>query len=74
MGLGMNNGKGGGHSGEDLPFSLAGGSKLGLQHGQHLKHEVDSKPLSNVMLTVAQKMGVETGRFSDSTGTLTGLT
>jgi hypothetical protein len=52
----------------------AGGSKLGLKHGQHLKHEVDSKPLSNVMLTVAQKMGVETDRFSDSTGTLTGLT
>jgi hypothetical protein len=73
-GSGMNNGEGGGHSGKDLPFILAGGSKLGLKHGQHLKHEVDSKPLSNVMLTVAQKMGVETDRFSDSTGTLTGLT
>lgn len=72
-GSGMNNGKGGGHSAKDLPLIVAGGSKLGLKHGQHLKHDVDSRPLSNVMLTVAQQMGAETDRFSDSTGTLTGL-
>jgi len=29
--------------------------------------------LSNVLLTMLQKMGVETNKFADSTGTLTGL-
>ena len=28
---------------------------------------------SNVLLTVAQKMGVEAAKFADATGTLTGL-
>ena len=30
-------------------------------------------PLSNVFLTLIQKMGVETSKFQDATGTLTGL-
>ena len=69
----MSNGKGGGHSPKNLPLILAGGRKLGLRHGQHLSFEIDSTPMSNLLLTMLQKMGVKQDKFHDSTGTLTGL-
>jgi len=48
---------------------VAGGSAYGLKHGQHIAYDPDKHPpLSNVLLSIAQKMGVETGKFSDSTG------
>ena len=73
-GSGMNSGKGGEHSPKNLPTLVAGGAKLGLKHGQHIAHDPDKHPpLSNVMLTLAQKMGVETEQFADATGTFTGL-
>jgi len=53
---------------------VAGGRKLGLKHGQHLAFDKDKHPpLSNVLLTLIQKMGVESDKFSDAKGTLTGL-
>lgn len=70
FGSGMNSGKGGGHSPKNLPLLLAGGRKLGLKQGQLIQHDVDSTPMSNVLLTMLQKMGVEQDRFVDSTGTL----
>jgi hypothetical protein len=74
FGSGMNSGTGGEHSPKNLPLLVAGGRKLGLKHGQHLAHDPKSHPpLSNVFLTLAQRMGVESGKFSDATGTLTGL-
>ena len=74
-GSGMNSGEGGEHSPKNLPTLLAGGKKLGLQHGQHLGFNPDSHPpLANVLLTMAQGMGLEADSFNDSTGTLTGLT
>ena len=73
-GSGMNSGKGGDHSPKNLPTLVAGGHKLGLKHGQHLAFDQDKHPpLANVLLTLAQKMGVETEKFADATGTLTGL-
>lgn len=75
FGSGMNSGKGGEHSPRNLPLLLAGGQKLGIQQGQHLSHDPDRHPpLNNVLLTMAQAMGVETDSFADATGTLTGLT
>lgn len=75
FGSGMNSGEGGDHSPKNLPLLIAGGSKLGLLHGQHLAYNVDQHPpFANVHLTLAQKMGVETDHFSDASGTLTGLT
>jgi hypothetical protein len=71
---GMNNGKGGGHSPENLPLLLAGGKGLGLQHGQHLAFENGTAPMSNLLLTMLQGMGAEHDSFMDSTGTLNGLT
>jgi hypothetical protein len=74
FGSGMNSGTGGEHSPKNLPLLVAGGRKLGLKHGQHLAHDPKNHPpLSNVLLTLAQRMGVENGKFSDATGTLTGL-
>lgn len=74
FGSGMNSGSGGGHSPKNLPLLLAGGHKLGLNHGQHLAHNEDNHPpLSNVLRTMAEAMDVDASNFSDSTGCLTGL-
>jgi hypothetical protein len=74
FGSGMNSGTGGDHSPKNLPLLVAGGGKLGLKLGQHIKHDpAKHPPLSNVLLSVAQKVGVETAKFADATGTLTGL-
>ena len=73
-GSGMNSGKGGEHSPKNLPTLVAGGQKLGLKQGQHLSFDVEKHPpLSNLLLSVIQAMGVESSRFQDSTSTLTGL-
>lgn len=74
-GSGMNSGKGGEHSPKNLPLLVAGGQRLGLKHGQHLAFDPNKHPpLCNVLLTVSQKMGVETDKFSDATGTLSEIT
>ena len=74
FGSGMNNGATGDHSPKNLPLLLAGGAAWGLKHGQHLAHDPDKHPpLSNVLVTLIQKMGLETDKFQDATGTLTGL-
>jgi hypothetical protein len=74
FGSGMNSGKGGEHSPKNLPLLAAGGTRLGVKHGQHLAFDKDKHPpLSNVLLTLIQRMGVETEAFRDSTGTLSGL-
>jgi hypothetical protein len=81
------------HGNASLPLILAGGSQLGLKHGQHVdfnttrdfqgydKHPgIYHKPvndkalLSNLLLTMAQKMGVETEKFGDSLTTVSELT
>ena len=73
-GSGMNSGPTGEHSPKNLPLLVAGGKNFGLKHGQHLAHDPNNHPpLSNVLVTVAQKMGVESDKFQDATGTLTGL-
>lgn len=59
------------HTNTNLPLLLAGG---GFRHGQHLAFNRDrNAPLSNLFVSVLQRMGVETDAFSSSTGTLTGL-
>ena len=74
FGSGMNSGTGGEHSPKNLPLLVAGGHKLGLKHNQHLAFDADNHPpLNNVLLTLIQKMGVETDQFGDATGTLSGL-
>jgi hypothetical protein len=74
-GSGMNSGEGGEHSPKNLPTLVAGGRGLGLKHGRRLGFDVENHPpMANLLLSIAQAMGVETDAFADATGTLTGLT
>ena len=75
FGSGMNSGEGGEHSPKNLPLLVAGGHRLGLKHGQHLAFDPNNHPpLCNVLLTLAQQLGVPADAFRDSSGTITGLT
>ncbi|HET6252170.1 MAG TPA: DUF1552 domain-containing protein [Tepidisphaeraceae bacterium] len=59
------------HSAKNLPIVLAGG---GFKHGQHLAFDVKSPPpLSNLYVSMLQRMGIEADRFGSSSGTLSGL-
>jgi hypothetical protein len=59
------------HSTKNLPVLLAGG---GFKHGQHLAFDPKSPPpLSNLYVTLLQRLGIEADRFGSSTGTLSGL-
>ncbi len=69
--LGSNLGDGSSHSVKNLPVLLAGG---GFKHGQHLRFDPASPPpLCNLYVSMLQRLGVETDRFSTGTGTLKGL-
>jgi hypothetical protein len=57
------------HSNRNYPLVLAGGSGLGIKHGQYLKYP-ESVPLSNLHLTMLHGLGIESDSFSDSSGTL----
>ncbi len=70
-GSGMNSGEGGEHSPKNLPLLIAGGIRYGWKHGQHIAHqESNHPPMSNLLLTIAQRMGIESDKFSDATGTV----
>ena len=71
MGSGM--GDANSHTNSDLPIILAGG---GFRHGEHKAYPAASNrrvPLCNLFVSMLQQFGVETDRFSNSTGTLNGL-
>jgi hypothetical protein len=69
FGSGMNSGEGGDHSPKNLPLLVAGGQKLGLRHNRHLHFEAEKNPpLSNLLLELAQRVGIESNQFSDATG------
>src|SRR5436190_8000120 len=69
--LGSNLGEASSHSVKNLPILLAGG---GFKHGQHLAFDSQNPPpLCNLYVSMLQRLGIETDRFSTSTGTLTGL-
>ena len=69
--LGSNLGDGSSHSIKNLPVFLAGG---GFKHGQHLAFDpLNPPPLCNFFVTMLQRLGVQTDKFSTATGTLTGL-
>lgn len=59
------------HSSRNLPVFFAGG---GFKHGTHLAFDPASPPpLSNLYVTMLQRLGIEVEKFGSSTGTLTGL-
>jgi len=69
--LGSNLGDASSHSVKNLPVLLAGG---GFRHGQHLHFDpLSAPPLCNLYVSMLQRLGIEVGKFSSSTGTLRGL-
>lgn len=69
--LGSNMGNAANHSNTNLPVLLAGG---GFKHGQHLAcGKKDDAPLSNLYVSMLQRLGIETEHFSTSSETLSGL-
>ncbi len=59
------------HTNVNLPMLLAGGP---FKHGQHLAFDTkQNKPLANLFVSMLQGLGLETGKFATSTGTLAGL-
>ncbi len=69
--FGSNMGNSNTHDNTNLPVLLAGG---GFRHGRHLQFDHENNtPLSNLYVTMLQRLGIETGEFGSSSGTLTGL-
>jgi len=59
------------HSTRNLPVLLAGG---GFRHGQHLAFDANNPPpLSNLYVSMLQRIGINADRFGSSNGTLRGL-
>src|SRR3982751_1609111 len=59
------------HSNVNLPVLLAGG---GFKHGQHLAFDTKNNyPLSNLFVSMLQRLGIEAGEFSTGKGTFRGL-
>lgn len=68
---GSNLGNANSHDNRNLPILLAGG---GFKHGQHLALGGPSDyPLSNVFVSMLQRLGLEVDAFSTGKGTMRGL-
>ncbi len=59
------------HSNHNLPVLLAGG---GFKHAGHLAFDKDNNyPLTNLFVSMLQRLGIETREFSTGKGTMRGL-
>ncbi|MBM3980255.1 MAG: DUF1552 domain-containing protein [Planctomycetes bacterium] len=59
------------HSNHNLPVLLAGG---GFKHAGHLAFDRDNNyPLTNLFVSMLQRLGIETREFSTGKGTMRGL-
>lgn len=61
------------HSHENLPVLLAGGGAAGLKTGTHIRYPRGT-PMTNLYLTLLDRMGVNAESIGDSTGELNHLT
>ena len=71
FGSGMGNASS--HSSRNLPIMLAGGGFKSGQHHRFERHGRDGRPLCDLYVSILQQLGVETDRFSASTGNLNHL-
>ena len=71
FGSGMGNASS--HSSRNLPIMLAGGGFKSGQHHRFERHGRDGRPLCDLYVSMLQQLGVETDRFSTSTGNLNHL-
>ena len=60
------------HNARNYPIHLAGGKKLGLRHGAYHKY-TEATPLSNLFVTMLDRMQVPVEKFADSTGGMSEL-
>ncbi|EMI42051.1 DUF1552 domain-containing protein [Rhodopirellula sp. SWK7] len=60
------------HDHKDLPILVAGGAAGNMRGGRHLRYD-KPEPLSNLHLTLLNKVGVPLEKFSDSTGQVDAL-
>jgi hypothetical protein len=68
---GTNMGSANAHSNDNLPVLLAGG---GFKHAGHLAFDkMKNYPLSNLYVSLLQRIGVEAASFGSGTGTMRGL-
>jgi hypothetical protein len=59
------------HANTNLPVLIAGG---GFRHGQHLAFDQQNNyPLTNLFVSMLQRLGIETNEFSTGRGTFRGL-
>lgn len=69
--IGSNLGNASSHDNRQLPILLAGG---GFKHGAHLALGGERDyPLSNLFVSMLQRLGIETSTFGTGTGTMRGL-
>lgn len=61
------------HSQHNLPIILAGGASGRIVGGRHIVYPGDLTPLTNLYLTMLDKVGVPTEKLGDSTGKLNRL-
>ena len=61
------------HNARNYPLVLAGGSQLGLKHGEYRRY-TEATPLSNLFVTILNRLGRPIEKFADSTGSLSELT
>lgn len=65
-------GDGNRHNHDDLPILLAGGGGGTLQAGRHVRYEKDT-PMTNLYVSMLDRMGVAVDHIGDSTGKLNDL-
>ena len=56
------------HYPKNLPTLIAGGAKMGLQHGTYWRN--GDTQMSNVHLSILHALGIQADSFADSTSTL----
>ncbi len=63
------------HNNRNYPLIFAGGGSMGIKHNQYLQYSDDGEdvPMSNLLFTMLNRMGVSDTGFSDSTGDLSEL-
>jgi hypothetical protein len=60
------------HDHSKLPILVAGGAAGRMKGGRHITYE-EATPLSNLLLTMLEKAGIEMDSFADSTGKINEL-
>lgn len=63
------------HNNRNYPLVFAGGGNMGVKHGQFLTYNKGNadQPMSNLLFTMLNRMGISDTGFADSTGDLSEL-